>query len=48
MRLHHIVTTNEAAQILLPLFQAIKKLFLMPHFRQGMDNPEIFSICKPR
>ena len=37
--LHSVIKINKAAQLLLPMFQTLKRLFLMPHLHQGTDNP---------
>ena len=39
VRLHRIIEINKAAQLLLPVFRTVKRLFLMPHLHQGTDNP---------
>ena len=37
--LHSVIKINKAAQLLLPVFRTLKRLFLMPHLHQGTDNP---------
>ncbi len=39
VRLHSVIKINKAAQLLLPMFRTLKRLFLMPHLHQGTDNP---------
>ena len=41
VRLHSVsvIEINKAAQLLLPMFRTVKRLFLMPHLHQGTDNP---------
>ena len=37
--LHSVIKINKAAQLLLPMFRTLKRLFLMPHLHQGTDSP---------
>ena len=39
VRLHRVIEINKAAQLLLPIFRTVKRLFLMPHLHQGVNNP---------
>ena len=39
VRLHSVIEINKAAQLLLPMFRTVKRLFLMPYLHQGTDNP---------
>ena len=39
VRLHRVIKINKAAQLLLPVFRTVKRLFLMPHLHQGTDSP---------